>query len=181
MRWKYLCLRPCAISATHHELGCLLCPSYTRCLSHQTVPKWHADFATIKELLFWRQLFCQLNYRRILPSVSGTFRGLDVIPYSFTHSPLVPWAIGLTLSGWIQLPCKLRSSYPRPLEDVYHTFIPLAHIRRYGNDSKRNRAWLHKYLTLIILVGLLSVLAQEEFICTTHYHMAQNTEHDSDI
>lgn len=58
------------------------------------------------------------------------FRSLDVIPYPFTHSPLVPWAIGLTPSGRIQLPCKLRSSYPLPLKDVYRTFIPLAHIRR---------------------------------------------------
>lgn len=38
MRWKHPYLRPCAISATHHELGYLLCPSYTRCLTHQTVP-----------------------------------------------------------------------------------------------------------------------------------------------
>ena len=68
------------------------------------------------------------------------FRSLDIIPYPFTHSPLVPWAIGLTPSGWIQLPCKLRSSYPLPLKDVYRTFIPLAHIRRYGNDNKRSRA-----------------------------------------
>ena len=58
------------------------------------------------------------------------FRSLNVIPYPFTHSPLVPWAIGLTSSGRIQLPCKLRSSYPLPLKDVYRTFIPLAHIRR---------------------------------------------------
>ena len=42
------------------------------------------------------------------------FRSLDVIPYPFTHSPLAPWAIGLTPSGRIHL------SYPLPLKDVYH-------------------------------------------------------------
>jgi hypothetical protein len=36
---------------------------------------------------------------------------------TFMRSPIVPWALGLTVCGWIQLPGKLRSSYPLPIQD----------------------------------------------------------------
>lgn len=51
-------------------------------------------------------------------------------PKAFTHGPLVSWALGLTVSGWIHI------SYPLPLQDVSLFLYRMTHLAvwRRGRD-----------------------------------------------